>query len=64
MLLMSVTVDAQNLQRVEHEVAQILAERDVPVEVYAATLEAIGRMLGFAASAPGTRATGHPSSRR
>ncbi len=41
------TVDAQSLQRVEHEVAQILAERDVPVEVYAATLEAIGRMLGW-----------------
>ncbi len=44
---MSVIVDAQILQRVEHEVAQILAETEVPVEVYAASLEAIGRALGW-----------------
>ena len=31
----------------EHEVAQILAETESPVEVYAATLEAIGRLLGW-----------------
>src|SRR3954452_20890948 len=46
-LPMSVIVDAQILQRVEHEVAQILAETEAPVEVYAATLEAIGRALGW-----------------
>jgi len=44
---MSVIVGAQMLQRVEHEVAQILAETEAPVEVYAATLEAIGRALGW-----------------
>jgi PAS domain S-box-containing protein len=44
---MSVLVDAQSLQRVEHEVAQILAEKEGPVEVYAAALEAIGRALGW-----------------
>jgi hypothetical protein len=44
---MSVTVDAQILQRVEHEVAQILAETEAPVEVYAASLEAIGGALGW-----------------
>jgi PAS domain S-box-containing protein len=44
---MSVLVDAQNLQRVEHRVAQILAETESPVEVYAATLDAIGRTLGW-----------------
>jgi PAS domain S-box-containing protein len=44
---MSVTVDAQILQRVEHEVAQILAETEAPVEVYAAALEAIGGALGW-----------------
>jgi PAS domain S-box-containing protein len=44
---MSVIVDAQSLQRVEHEVSQILAETEAPVEVYAATLEAIGRSLGW-----------------
>src|SRR6476469_7959659 len=46
-LPMTVIVDAQILQRVEHEVAQILAETEAPVEVYAATLEAIGRALGW-----------------
>src|SRR3954470_8964161 len=46
-LPMSVIVDAQVLQRVEHEVAQILAETEAPVEVYAAALEAIGRALGW-----------------
>ncbi|HEU5211758.1 MAG TPA: PAS domain S-box protein [Gaiellaceae bacterium] len=44
---MAITVDAQSLQRVEHEVAQILAETEGPVEVYAAALEAIGRTLGW-----------------
>ena len=44
---MSVTADAQSLQRVEHEVARILAEKEGPVEVYAAALEAIGRTLGW-----------------
>ena len=42
---MTVIVDAQRLQRVEHEVARILAETDVPVEVYLATLDSIGRSL-------------------
>ena len=40
-------VDAQSLQRVEHDVAQILAQTEAPVEAYAATLEAIGRSLGW-----------------
>jgi PAS domain S-box-containing protein len=44
---MKVTVDAQSLQRVEHEVAQILAQTEAPVEAYAATLEAIGETLGW-----------------
>jgi PAS domain S-box-containing protein len=39
--------DAPVLQRVEHEVARILAETEAPLEVYAATLEAIGRALGW-----------------
>src|SRR6266516_1638833 len=39
--------DAPSLQRVEHEVARILAETERPVEVYAATLEVIGRSLGW-----------------
>jgi PAS domain S-box-containing protein len=39
--------DAPVLQRVEHEIARILAEEEAPVEVYAATLEAIGRALGW-----------------
>jgi PAS domain S-box-containing protein len=39
--------DTPLLQRVEHEVARILAETDAPVEVYAATLEAIGSSLGW-----------------
>jgi PAS domain S-box-containing protein len=37
--------DTPDLQRVEHAVARILAETDHPVEVYAATLEAIGRAV-------------------
>src|SRR5262249_20770766 len=45
--LMSVLVDAHSLQRVEHDVAQILAEKEGPVEVYAAALETIGRTLGW-----------------
>ena len=44
---MSVIVDAQILQRVEHEVARILVETDAPVEVYLATLDSIGRSLGW-----------------
>jgi PAS domain S-box-containing protein len=40
-------VDAQSLQRVEHDVAQILAQTEAPVEAYAATLESIGRSLGW-----------------
>jgi GAF domain-containing protein len=39
--------DATLLQRVEHEVSRILAETDASVEVYAATLEAVGRALGW-----------------
>src|SRR3954454_23606443 len=40
-------VDSHELQRVEHAVAQILAETDTPVEVYAAVLETIGGALGW-----------------
>src|SRR5215510_3851418 len=36
-----------DLQRVEHAVAMILAEKERPVEVYAAVLEAIGGALGW-----------------
>jgi PAS domain S-box-containing protein len=39
--------DARELRRVEHAVARILAETERPVEVYEATLEAIGRALGW-----------------
>src|SRR4051812_24328658 len=39
--------DVRNLRRVEHDVARILAETDRPVEAYEATLEAIGRPLGW-----------------
>jgi PAS domain S-box-containing protein len=39
--------DSRDLQRVEHAVARILAEKDRPVEVYAAVLEAIGVSLGW-----------------
>jgi PAS domain S-box-containing protein len=39
--------DAQDLRRVEHAVARILAETERPVEAYEATLEAIGRPLGW-----------------
>jgi hypothetical protein len=35
------------LRRVEHDVARILAETERPVEAYEATLEAIGRPLGW-----------------
>ena len=41
------TADGPSLQRVEHDVATILAETEAPLEVYAATLEAIGRSLGW-----------------
>jgi PAS domain S-box-containing protein len=37
--------DARDLRRVEHAVARILAETDQPVEVYEATLDAIGRTV-------------------
>src|SRR5262245_37938352 len=39
--------DSLKLHHVEHAVAQILAEADRPVEVYAAVLEAIGGSLGW-----------------
>jgi len=38
---------ARDLQSLEHAVAQILAQTDRPVEVYEATLRAIGRALGW-----------------
>jgi PAS domain S-box-containing protein len=41
------TVDGPSLQRVEHDVATILAETEAPLEVYAAMLETIGRSLGW-----------------
>src|SRR4051794_36432911 len=41
------SADARELRRVEHAVARILAETERPVEVYEATLEAIGRGLGW-----------------
>ena len=44
------TLAAQrDLQRVEHEVARILAETEHPVEVYAAALEAIGTLARLGA---------------
>jgi PAS domain S-box-containing protein len=39
--------ESRDLQRVEHAVARILAEKDHPVEVYTAVLEAIGEELGW-----------------
>jgi PAS domain S-box-containing protein len=39
--------DVRALRRVEHDVARILAETERPVEAYEATLEAIGRPLGW-----------------
>src|SRR5215208_903406 len=39
--------DGLDLQPVEHAVARILAQMDSPVEVYAATLQAIGESLGW-----------------
>jgi PAS domain S-box-containing protein len=39
--------DAGQLRRVEHTVARILAQTERPVEVYEATLDAIGRELGW-----------------
>jgi PAS domain S-box-containing protein len=39
--------DRRDLQGVEHAVARILAETEQPVEVYEATLGAIGRSLGW-----------------
>jgi PAS domain S-box-containing protein len=39
------TANGRELRRVEHAVARILAETERPVEVYEATLDAIGRAL-------------------
>jgi PAS domain S-box-containing protein len=39
--------DVRDLRLVEHAVARILAETERPVEAYEATLEAIGRPLGW-----------------
>jgi PAS domain S-box-containing protein len=39
--------EARDLQPVEHAVARILAQTDRPVEVYEATLHAIGQSLGW-----------------
>ena len=39
--------DARDVQPVEHAVARILAQTDRPVEVYEATLQAIGESLGW-----------------
>jgi PAS domain S-box-containing protein len=39
--------DGRDLLRVEHEVARILAETERPLDVYAATLDTIGRTLGW-----------------
>ena len=39
--------DERELQAVEHAVARILAEIELPVEVYAGVLEAIGSSLGW-----------------
>jgi hypothetical protein len=39
--------DVRILRRVEHDVARILAETERPVEADEATLEAIGRPLGW-----------------
>src|SRR5437899_1093500 len=41
------SVEMRDLQQVEHEVARILAETEGPVEAYAATLAAIGTVLGW-----------------
>jgi PAS domain S-box-containing protein len=41
------SADAPVVQRVEYEIARILAETEAPVEVYAAALEAIGSSLGW-----------------
>ena len=41
------TEDARDLQPVEHAVARILAQTDRPIEVYEATLHAIGQSLGW-----------------
>src|SRR4029453_15337719 len=39
--------DAQDLRRVEHAVARILAETEGPCEVYEATRGVIGRPIGW-----------------
>jgi PAS domain S-box-containing protein len=44
-------VDRRDLQSVEHAVARILAETEQPVEVYEATLNAIGTSLGWSLGA-------------
>jgi PAS domain S-box-containing protein len=43
----SMIAHAPVLQRVEHEIARILAQTEAPVEVYGETLAAIGRSLGW-----------------
>jgi PAS domain S-box-containing protein len=47
----SIAMDERTLQRLEHDVALILAQTASPVETYRATLEAIGRRLGWAVGA-------------
>jgi PAS domain S-box-containing protein len=41
------SADARDLRSVEHAVARILAQTDQPVDVYDATLQAIGEALGW-----------------
>src|SRR5215216_1266988 len=53
--------DRRDLQQVEHAVATILAENDRPVEVYAATLDAVGRSLAWSF---GSVWDAHPDDRR
>jgi PAS domain S-box-containing protein len=48
---MSATGDDLRLRRVEHAVARILAQTERPVEVYRATMEAIGRALEWSVGA-------------
>src|SRR5262245_49672894 len=43
--LVAMSAEPDELRRVEHAVARILAETETPVEVYEAALEAIGRPL-------------------
>src|SRR5262245_33141395 len=45
--LVAMSAEPDELRRVEHAVARILAETETPVEVYEAALEAIGGPLGW-----------------